>query len=96
MVERKPKTTRKPKPLTDPADLLRLGGRFFGTLILYVISFSYLIKQDYPGAAAMALLAIALQIWTIRLWRYLRDQRVAARAAQAESGVQVGVAEAGR
>jgi hypothetical protein len=74
--------SNEPKPLTEPADLLRLIGRFFATLILYIFALTYLFKQDMGGALILAIFALLMQFWTMSLWRNLRDQRIAAKATR--------------
>ncbi len=75
--------TQKPDtPLTDPSDLLALAGRFFGSVILTFFSVLCLIRHEYGALVGTAAGSLFLQWMTVRLWRRLRDERLAAKEAR--------------
>ena len=71
------------KPLTDPADLFRLLGRFGASLALFLITIVHLAMQRWVEAAVVGLISMGMQFWTLQLWRRLRKEREAAKAARA-------------
>jgi hypothetical protein len=70
-------------PLTDPADLFALLGRFVGTAVLFVVSATLLLRQEWRSLAFSAPAMFVMQFMTIRLWRKLRDERAAAERERA-------------
>jgi hypothetical protein len=78
-------TPPKEPPLTDPADVWRLVGRFFCTLVLSFVAASYLLRRDSVGAGVFAIAALISQAMTIRLWRHLSARRAAAQKERGES-----------
>lgn len=78
---------RPDAPLTDPADLLSLAGRFFGSIILSFFALLCLVKHEYGALVGTAAGSLFLQWMTVRQWRRLRDERIAAKAAR---GAQTG------
>jgi len=76
------RTDPSTKPLTKPADLLILFGRYLASLVLIVATLIHLFQQNYVGAAIAGSASLFLMWATVRLWRRLRDERIAARAAR--------------
>ena len=69
-------------PLTDPADLLALAGRFLGSVILTFFSILCLVRHTYEAMIGTAAGALFLQFLTVKLWRKLRDERIEAKIAR--------------
>jgi hypothetical protein len=68
--------SEKAAPLTDPVDLIALLGRFIGTVVLFIVSGTLLLRHEWRGLAFSAPAMFVMQFLTIRLWRKLRDERV--------------------
>jgi|GEM_PF-5172518 hypothetical protein len=78
----------KPEPLTDPADLLALLGRFMSGSFLMIMTGVLILRQVWVMAAICGVLTILLQLSTTQLWRKLREERQEKLAARAEqSGI---------
>jgi hypothetical protein len=74
---------QRTRPLTDPADLFRLLGRFTCALFLSALTVVYIVKRDMPGILFFAVASIIAQGATLRLWKKLVAER---QAAIAEGG----------
>ena len=72
------------KPLTDPADLFRLLGRFGASVAAFFITLINFFMQRWMEGAIFAFVSLILQLWTLQLWRRLRNERIAAKAERAE------------
>jgi hypothetical protein len=81
------------KPLTNPADLFALLARFVAANILLVATFMYLIQGQRDRAIVTAVVSLLFQLWTISLWRKLRDLRLAAKADRAAALEEMRAAE---
>ena len=83
--------TPQTKPLTDPADLFTLLGRMVICLVLACLTVVLLIRQAFGFALFVGAISIFVQRITIKMWRRLRDERLAAEAAfLAENNVAEG------
>jgi hypothetical protein len=76
------------KPLTNPADLFALLTRFVAANILLVATLIYLVQGQRERAVVTGVVSLLFQLWTVSLWRKLRDQRITAKIERAEA-VQV-------
>jgi hypothetical protein len=63
------------KPLTDPIDLLALFGRVLGTLVLFLVSATLLLRHDWRALMLSVPAMFVMQWMTIRFWRKLRTER---------------------
>lgn len=76
------------RPLTDPADLFTLLGRFMATVVLFMMTVAFLVN-DEPSKRVFAIpfgtVTLLVQFAAIRLWRRLRDERLAAKEARAQA-----------
>jgi hypothetical protein len=70
------------KPLTDPADVLRLLGRYLASLVLLVATLVHIFQGNVVGAAFAGIASLVLLWTTFLLWRRLRAERMAAKAAR--------------
>jgi hypothetical protein len=70
------------QPLTRPADLLMLFGRYIASLILLVFTLIHILQQNVGGAVFTGLASLFLLWTTFLLWRRLRNERMAAKAAR--------------
>lgn len=68
----------RPEPLTDPADLFNLIGRFFLTLVLNVLILFSLFQRNFVSVAVLSLASLFMHRATILLWKRLRNERLAA------------------
>jgi hypothetical protein len=66
------------KPLTDPADLFRLLGRFSCALMLTVFAVIYIIKKELAPTLFFGIASIVAQGAAVRLWKKLSSERQAA------------------
>lgn len=76
------------EPLTSPADLWMLFGRYMASLILMLMTIVFIIHPDPTRrvfAVPFGCVSLLLQFATIRLWRRLRDERLLAKEARAET-----------
>lgn len=73
------------KPLTNPADLFALLTRFVAANILLVATLIYLVQGQRERAIVTGVFSLLFQLWTVSLWRKLRDQRITAKAEHAEA-----------
>jgi hypothetical protein len=74
---------RLQKPLTEPADILLLLGRYFASLIMGCLACTYLMQQNLTAASVYGGISLGLQFWTVLLWRRLRRERRVAEAERA-------------
>lgn len=72
-----PKRTAKQEPLTDPADLLALLGRFMAACVLMVMTFALLLQRHYVIGMVTGAVTLFLQMATTHTWRRLRNERLA-------------------
>lgn len=79
---RAPAAPGRPAPLTDPADLWTLLGRFCASLILTTMTIVNLFAHHYLLAAFTGIASFLFQRAAIRLWRRLRDERIEKSAAR--------------
>jgi hypothetical protein len=63
------------KPLTDPVDLLALFGRVIGTVVLFLVSATLLLRHEWRGLMFSVPAMFVMQWMTIRFWRKLRRER---------------------
>jgi hypothetical protein len=70
--------TKLSAPRTELADLMALFGRFFSSVLLMMLTIVMLLRHSYAVAAVTALAALLTQRATIKLYRRLRDERMAA------------------
>lgn len=74
------KPVEKQEPLTDPADLLALLGRFMAACVLMVMTLALLLQKQYALATITGGVTLFLQLATTRTWRRLREERFAKQA----------------
>ncbi|MGC4043874.1 MAG: hypothetical protein QM758_08700 [Armatimonas sp.] len=72
------------KPLTDPADLFRLFGRFICAVLLTVFAVIYIVKADVAKLVFFSIASIVAQRATLKLWKELVAER---QTALAERGI---------
>jgi hypothetical protein len=77
-----PKPAAPEEPLTDPADLLMLLGRFVAACVLMVMTLALLLQREYTTAMVVGAVTFILQISTTRTWRRLREERLAKKEAR--------------
>jgi hypothetical protein len=70
------KPTTNQEPLTDPADLLALLGRFMAACVLMVMTLALLLQRHYMIAIITGGVTLLLQLATTRTWRRLREERL--------------------
>ncbi len=75
-------TTERLKPLTNPADIMTLLGRFGACIVLMGMTIAYLFKgkQYVVFGLILAVISLVCNLATAKLWRRLRDERIAAEA----------------
>ncbi len=71
------------KPLTDPVDLITLLGRGVICLVLAALTIVLLVRQVFAFALFVGIVSLVVQRMTYKLWKRLRDERIAAQAALA-------------
>jgi hypothetical protein len=71
------------KPLTDPADLITLLGRFMACGVLFILTVVALCMRYFTLGIGMALFSLFWQRATLKMYRRLRDERAAAEADRA-------------
>ncbi len=72
------------KPLTDPADLLTLIGRFVAGIVMNLFIVWSITKQSWWSVSLFTIASLIIHRATISLYRRLRQER-AERVAQLES-----------
>lgn len=72
------------KPLTDPADLLTLIGRFVAGIVMNLFIVWSITKQSWWSVSLFTIASLIIHRATISLYRRLRQER-ADRVAQLES-----------
>ncbi len=72
------------KPLTDPADLLTLIGRFVAGIVMNLFVVWSITKQSWWSVSLFTIASLIIHRATISLYRRLRQER-AERVAQLES-----------
>jgi hypothetical protein len=74
--------------LTDPVDLLALLGRFSAAVFLFLVTIALLGLKRYDIAILTGGGSLLLQLATHRMWRRLRDERLAKIAERDATGVE--------
>jgi hypothetical protein len=72
------------KPLTDPADLLTLIGRFVAGIVMNLFIVWSITKQSWWSVSLFTIASLIIHRATISLYRRLRQER-AERVAQLET-----------
>jgi hypothetical protein len=70
-------------PLTDPAELVALLGRFVACVVMFILTIAAFVKHATLIGVGIAIFSLFYQRATLRMWRRLRDERMAAEAARA-------------
>jgi hypothetical protein len=70
------------RPLTEPADLMALIGRFCATCVLGTLTVAFFWRGERLYGVVLAIVTLILQVLTVRLWRHLREERAAKVAEQ--------------
>jgi hypothetical protein len=81
------------KPLTDPAELFTLFGRFVAAWILTFMTVAFLINGDDNKrifAVPFGCASLIVQFATVRLWRKLSRERLANKVAREEALATLG------
>lgn len=78
-----PSPNAKPESITNPADLLVLLGRFSAGSFLFLMTMALIFMKRYDVAILTGGASLLLQVATHRLWRRLRDERLAKLAERA-------------
>jgi putative effector of murein hydrolase LrgA (UPF0299 family) len=76
---------KRAEPITDPADLLHLLGRFFLCLVANIMVVYSLVQKSWVSVAVLSVGSLFLHRSTIVLWKKLsaeRQQKLAEREAQ--------------
>ncbi|MBB6049482.1 hypothetical protein [Armatimonas rosea] len=76
---------KRAEPITDPADLLHLLGRFFLCLVANIMVVYSLVQKSWVSVGVLAAGSLFLHRSTIVLWKKLsaeRQQKLAEREAQ--------------
>jgi hypothetical protein len=77
------------RPLTEPADLFRLLGLFGASVAVFFVGFVNLVLQRWTEGIVFGVAALILQFGTMRIWRKLRDERIAKKEALAAESQNV-------
>lgn len=78
------------EPLTDAADLFALVGRFVASFVLMVLTIMLIMKQSYGPAVICGTVSLFMQVATTRMWRRLREEREAKKAARDQTVSETG------
>lgn len=73
------------EPITDPADLMHLLGRFFLCLVVNVLVVYSLLQKSWVSVAVLSAASLFIHRTTIVHWKRLsaeRQEKLAAREAQ--------------
>lgn len=76
---------QKREPLSDPAEIWKLVGRFSTAFMLMVFTLWYIVRRDLPATVFYGLLSIAFQTSALRVRRKLMADRDAAIQARKEA-----------
>lgn len=74
----------RPEPITDPAELVHLFGRFFLCLVVNVLIAFSLVQRNWVSVAVLSAVSLFVHRTTIVLWKRLsreRQEKLAAREA---------------
>jgi putative effector of murein hydrolase LrgA (UPF0299 family) len=67
---------KRAEPITDPADLLHLLGRFFLCLVVNIMVVFSLVQKSWTSVVVLSLGSLWLHRTTIVLWKKLSAERV--------------------
>ena len=67
---------KRAEPITDPADLIHLLGRFFLCLVVNVMVVFSLVQRSWPSVVLLSLGSLWLHRTTIVLWKKLSAERL--------------------
>ena len=67
---------KRAEPITDPADLIHLLGRFFLCLVVNVMVVFSLVQRSWPSVVLLSLGSLWLHRSTIVLWTKLSAERL--------------------
>ncbi|WP_309692154.1 hypothetical protein [Armatimonas sp.] len=76
---------KRAEPITDPADLMHLLGRFFLCLVANILVVYSLVQKSWVSVAVLAAGSLFLHRTTIILWKKLsaeRQEKLAQQEAQ--------------
>ncbi|MCX6367521.1 hypothetical protein [Armatimonas sp.] len=76
---------KRAEPITDPADLLHLLGRFFLCLVVNIMVVFSLVQKSWTSVVVLSLGSLWLHRTTIVLWKKLSAERVEKLAQQREA-----------
>lgn len=76
---------KRAEPITDPADLLHLLGRFFLCLVVNIMVVFSLVQKSWTSVVVLSLGSLWLHRTTIVLWKKLSAERVEKLAQQRET-----------
>jgi hypothetical protein len=66
---------KRAEPITDPADLVHLLGRFFLCLVANIMVVYSLVQRSWPSVFVLSLGSLYLHRTTIVLWKKLSKER---------------------
>ena len=67
---------KRAEPITDPADLVHLLGRFFLCLVANIMVVYSLVQKSWPSVIVLSLGSLFLHRSTIVLWKKLSKERL--------------------
>lgn len=67
---------KRAEPMTDPADLLHLLGRFFLCLVVNILVVYSLVQRSWVSVAVLSAASIFIHRTTIVLWKKLSAERL--------------------
>ena len=67
---------KRAEPITDPADLLHLLGRFFLCLVANILVVYSLVQRSWVSVAVLSAASIFIHRTTIVLWKKLSAERL--------------------
>jgi hypothetical protein len=76
---------KRAEPITDPAELLHLLGRFFMCLVVNILVVYSIVQRSWPSVIILSLGSLFLHRTTIVLWKRLsaeRQEKLALKEAQ--------------
>ncbi len=68
---------KRAEPITDPADLVHLLGRFFLCLVANILVLYSLVQRSWISVAVLSAGSLFLHRTTIILWKKLSAERLA-------------------
>lgn len=75
----------KPEPLSDPAEIWKLVGRFSAAFVMMAFTIWYIFRRDLPATVFFGALSIGFQMSALRLRMHLMKAREAAVRARSEA-----------